>query len=51
MLRLAADFPGYSWHTNVGYPTEAHRDGIRQLGITPHHRRSFTLLPDQLELF
>jgi len=51
MLRLAEDFPGYSWHTNVGYPTEAHRDGIRQLGITPHHRRSFTLLPDQLELF
>lgn len=51
MMRLAEDFPGYSWHTNVGYPTEAHRDGIRQLGITPHHRRSFTLLPDQLELF
>lgn len=51
MTRLAEDFPGYSWHTNVGYPTEAHREGIRQLGITPHHRRSFTLLPDQLELF
>jgi len=51
MMRLAEDFPGYSWHTNVGYPTEAHREGIRQLGITPHHRRSFTLLPAQLELF
>jgi ribonuclease HII len=51
MHNLASQFPGYSWETNVGYPTEAHREGIKQLGITPYHRRSFTLLPEQLELF
>jgi ribonuclease HII len=51
MVRLSAQFPGYSWETNVGYPTMAHREGIRQCGITPFHRRSFTLLPEQLELF
>ncbi len=51
MSRLSEEFPGYGWHTNVGYPTEEHRDGIRQLGITPLHRRSFQLLPSQLELF
>lgn len=51
MVNLATQFPGYSWETNVGYPTEAHREGIRQCGITPFHRRSFTLLPEQLELF
>jgi len=51
MIRLAESYPGYHWHTNVGYPTEQHREGIRQLGITPLHRRSFTLLPQQLELF
>ncbi len=51
MVKLALQFPGYSWETNVGYPTTAHRDGIRQIGITPFHRRSFTLLPSQLELF
>ena len=51
MVRLAIQFPVYSWETNVGYPTEAHRDGIRQWGISPFHRRSFTLLPQQLELF
>lgn len=51
MQQLALQFPGYSWETNVGYPTEAHREGIKQLGITPYHRRSFTLLPEQLELF
>lgn len=51
MAKLALEFPGYAWETNVGYPTDEHRDGIRSLGITPYHRRSFQLLPSQLELF
>ena len=51
MSKLSAQFPGYGWHTNVGYPTIQHRDGIRELGITPYHRKSFQLLPAQLELF
>jgi ribonuclease HII len=51
MNRLAKEFSGYGWETNVGYPTLEHREGIKQLGITPFHRKSFTLLPTQLELF
>ncbi|MCE7863756.1 MAG: ribonuclease HII [Bacteroidetes bacterium CHB5] len=51
MGKLAEQYPGYGWHTNVGYPTDEHRDGIRTLGITPYHRKSFQLLPSQLELF
>jgi len=51
MTKLSEQFPGYGWNTNVGYPTMEHRDGIRQLGITPYHRKSFQLLPAQLELF
>lgn len=51
MERMAAQYPGYSWETNVGYPTGEHREGIKKLGITPLHRRSFQLLPSQLELF
>jgi len=51
MLKLSQQYPGYAWESNVGYPTEEHRDGIRNLGITPYHRRSFQLLPSQLELF
>lgn len=51
MSSLSEKFPGYGWNTNVGYPTEEHRDGIRELGITPYHRKSFQLLPSQLELF
>jgi len=51
MERFAADYPQYGWHQNVGYPTPAHRKAIAEHGTTPHHRMSFKLLPDQLELF
>jgi ribonuclease HII len=51
MAGLAQQFTGYGWDTNVGYATLEHREGIKMLGITPYHRRSFTLLPSQLELF
>lgn len=53
MLRLHATYPEYGWAVNKGYPTAAHRDAIRQHGITPWHRKSFQLLPEgeQLALF
>ena len=51
MERMAEQYPGYKWETNVGYPTGEHRDGIKKLGITPLHRKSFQLLPSQLDLF
>lgn len=43
MLRLAAEFPGYGWDSNMGYPTAAHRAAIATLGLTPHHRLTFRL--------
>ncbi len=53
MEKLAEEYPGYGWEKNAGYPTKAHRQGLRDLGITPHHRTSFALLPqgEQMELF
>lgn len=52
MMRTAAQqYPGYGWETNFGYPTKKHREAIRNLGITPLHRKSFRLLPEQMELF
>lgn len=51
MERLAETYPEYGWERNVGYPTPQHRTAIQKFGITPYHRRSFRLLPDQLELF
>ena len=51
MHHLAIKFPGYSWETNVGYPTLAHREGLKKFGSNKHHRMTFQLLPSQLELF
>lgn len=51
MTNAAQQYPGYGWETNAGYPTKKHRDAIRALGITPIHRKSFRLLPEQIELF
>lgn len=48
MEKLHKDFPVYHWAQNKGYPTQAHRDAIRKYGITPYHRKSFRLLPEQL---
>ena len=50
MNRLAAEYPTYQWEQNKGYPTRAHREAIRLHGISPYHRKTFTLLPEQLEL-
>ena len=41
MLSLAQQYPGYGWEKNQGYPTKAHREALQNLGVTPHHRRSF----------
>ena len=51
MMELANEFPGYNWESNKGYPTTSHREGLKEMGATPHHRMSFQLLPSQLELF
>ncbi|GJM34874.1 MAG: ribonuclease HII [Saprospiraceae bacterium] len=49
MLDLAKTHPQYSWSSNKGYPTAAHREAIRLHGATVHHRRSFRLLPDMVQ--
>lgn len=41
MVDLAQQYPGYGWEKNAGYPTKLHREALTQLGVTPHHRRSF----------
>ena len=44
MLRLHEEYPQYHWDTNMGYPTKAHYEAIRQYGITPYHRKTFKLI-------
>jgi ribonuclease HII len=50
MLALDKEYPLYQWRDNKGYPTRSHRQAIRQYGATPHHRKSFTLLPGQFSI-
>lgn len=51
MDSLANEYPYYDWQKNKGYPTKAHREGIRDHGPSPYHRMSYNLMgATQLEL-
>lgn len=50
MEKLAQEYPQYAWEQNAGYPTAAHRAGIHTDGPCIWHRKSFRLLPTQLNL-
>ena len=41
MVDLAQQHPGYGWETNKGYGSKSHISALQDLGITPHHRRTF----------
>lgn len=49
MISAAKKYPHYGWESNKGYPTQAHRKGIQQHGISPLHRKSFRLLAEQMK--
>jgi ribonuclease HII len=51
MEALHEEHPHYGWAVNKGYPTPDHRKAIAAHGPCVHHRRSFRLLPEQIELF
>ncbi|MDX9948195.1 MAG: ribonuclease HII [Bacteroidales bacterium] len=50
MERLHEKFPVYGWNRNKGYPTSFHREAILEHGISPYHRKSFTLFNTQLTI-
>ncbi len=43
MLELSHKHPAYSWHSNKGYGSKAHRAAIAEHGVTKWHRLSFRL--------
>lgn len=49
MEKIHNEFPEYGWNKNKGYPTAFHRAAIMKFGITPYHRRSFTLFDSQMK--
>jgi len=50
MEKLHIDFPQYGWDKNKGYPTAFHKAAIIKYGISPYHRRSFSLCDSQLKM-
>lgn len=48
MREFANDYPQYGWESNSGYGTKAHLKAIEEHGITPHHRRSFAPIKQQV---
>ena len=41
MEEMAKKYPGYGFEKNAGYGTKAHIEGLKTLGITPEHRKSY----------
>ncbi|MDP4263176.1 MAG: ribonuclease HII [Bacteroidota bacterium] len=51
MKQLHKEFPYYNWKQNKGYGTEEHRDAIQIHGLCKYHRKSFDIVPKQINLF
>lgn len=41
LIDLDGQYPGYGFASHKGYPTALHLEALRELGVTPVHRRSF----------
>lgn len=41
MREMDSVYPGYDFVKNKGYGTKSHMQGIRELGLTPIHRKTF----------
>lgn len=46
MAEYDVQYPGYGFSRNAGYGTREHLDGLKKLGITPIHRRTFAPIKD-----
>lgn len=42
ITKLGKNFEGYYWNKNYGYGTKQHLKAIKNLGITAHHRKTFS---------
>ncbi len=49
MEKLHIQYPHYGWNTNVGYPSPAHKKALIEHGVTPHHRKTFAPVREQLQ--
>ncbi len=50
MTLLADHYPEYGWEHNAGYATREHKRALIDVGVTPHHRRTFLGVQYALDL-
>ena len=50
MDKIHSEYPDYGWDRNKGYATSYHREAILKYGVTPYHRKSFSLYDRQLSI-
>ena len=50
MEKIHEEYPQFGWDKNKGYPTAIHKAAIIKYGITPYHRRSFSLRDTQINI-
>jgi ribonuclease HII len=50
MEKIHCEYPEYGWNKNKGYPTAFHREALLKYGLTPFHRRSFSLFDTQQKI-
>lgn len=48
MTNLAREYPEYGFESHKGYGTKEHMIRLRQYGVSPYHRRSFTPVQNYL---
>ena len=41
MIKLSEKYSNYAWEKNFGYGTKAHLEGLKNFGVTSHHRKGF----------
>ncbi|ALL08321.1 ribonuclease HII [Pedobacter sp. PACM 27299] len=51
MEQIAEEYPVYQWKQNKGYPTIVHRNAALAHGLSPYHRKTFSISRPQLALF
>ena len=51
MHQLHKEYEFYGWQNNKGYGTPEHRKAIKENGLCKYHRKSFNILPPQINLF
>jgi ribonuclease HII len=49
MSEMHARYPVYGFDAHKGYATQIHRDAIEKYGLTPIHRKTFCIEPEESE--